>query len=457
MKTVKKITCLMVGSVLFSGQFAYAGNNDIRYNSNTVNIANPAIYNNVDPENQYKPPTDRKTKELDLRVNPKVSPYSSPKYNYAQPEKGTVLPAIPSIQPGSDNILKDGFFRPMNEKEKEMYPNKEKLLPNTVPDAINFFKLNKLRNCSPAEKYKGKTECRVCDPDVPHITHSDTRLAEKYGGRIIYSDVLSYYRGDNAYSNSKETGSRYSYSSWGRSHYNTPYSLLEGYHLTGRHPEFAPINMRSVCEMLKPAAIKQGKKQSEIDQNKGLASFAGAAIFSMGGLSIKGGSKYNPDRESSSKGLGDWGKFINSGGNKGTNTGMGMGSGGGSMGSGMSMPATEAFACLEFHTGSNPSMNMGEGMHLRLNPNASQKCDQPLNQYFQTKVNEIYCGYYPCDGISDGFNYPGTVALRKMFLMTNPYYMFGMTAMKSMQIATCRPFYKGGPLLVQYGGCSFLN
>lgn len=40
---------------------------------------------------------------------------------------------------------------------------------NSIPAHLDFDKFNTPRECSPAEKHAGKTNCHICDADTPNV------------------------------------------------------------------------------------------------------------------------------------------------------------------------------------------------------------------------------------------------------------------------------------------------
>lgn len=319
-----------------------------------------------------------------------------------------------------------------------------------IPDAINYQKLNASRSCTPAEllvNNGAKTSCNVCDKDQVNIVLTDSgqnrQLMRKYGGILVTSDVAQKYNNNyNEYvsaSNSRNginnqnlatnnntnalSGSRYNVRNAGTysNSRNTSYSILfTGYRLKGQHPTFKPINNRTVCETIRPAKVSSG--DSKFNDFKTLA---GAGLLAIGGKTLSGsmnGVITSPN-----------GGGANIGGGGGASVGGGMG---------LSAPATESFACLEYYTNTNTSMSGGD--HLRANQTMSQKCQQPMQTFYNTKMDEIYCYGYPCDGIADGAFKPTTIALRYMYLMTNPYIMYGQTLAQSARIASSRPMMMMG-------------
>ena len=295
-----------------------------------------------------------------------------------------------------------------------------------VPDDINFNKLNLPRACTPVEKLQGITDCAVCSPDKTNIVLDDTpanrRLATQHGGILINSMLKAEYHGTYKEYAGSSSNTRPKLPAFGGGRNDTvSYAILfTGYRLKGQHPKFQPINNRTVCETLRPK--NPANYNPEKDGFKGMA---GAGVMAIGGVALSGGMN----------------SVITNKDGGGANIGGGSGGGGMSM----SMPATEAFACLEYFTRSNAPVpgspvDMGSGgYHLKGNLGASHKCMQPMQQYYNTKMDEIYCYGSPCDGQADGAFKPTTIAMRYMFLMTNPYIMIGQTLPQSLQIAQQRP------------------
>lgn len=319
-----------------------------------------------------------------------------------------------------------------------------------IPDAINYQKMNASRACTPAElllSNGAKTSCNVCDKDQVNIVLTDSgqnrQLMRKYGGILVTSDVAQKYNNNyneyitasNSRNNTNNINSqssvinnngtltlRYNANNNGTyyNNRNISYSILfTGYRLKGQHPIFKPINNRTVCETIRPAKVSSG--DSKFNDFKTLA---GAGLLAIGGKTLSG----------SMNGV------ITSPNGGGANIGGGGASVGGGMG--LSAPATESFVCLEYYTNTNTSMSGGD--HLRANQTMSQKCQQPMQTFYNTKMDEIYCYGYPCDGIADGAFKPTTIALRYMYLMTNPYIMYGQTLPQSARIASSRPMMMMG-------------
>lgn len=313
-----------------------------------------------------------------------------------------------------------------------------------VPNEVDFNKLNEKRDCSPAELLAGKTNCGRCDPDTPNVVKAyhpnlATEMA-KNGGVFIYGqEEFNKYTGKlgvinnvagsylNAFDFIKYTGTkpqgikttperRQVCKQDGNCEILTPYILYRGYNLKGISKDFDPFNNRAVCEFTRP--------QNNEDASKGKQGFNGAAILGLAGATI-GVNMLNQMN------------MTNANGAQGAmnQAGKALGSLGGSVNP---MIVPQIFACLEYYTGTNPSYCGGD--HLRMNTDGkAHYCKTPMQIFYNTKVPEIQCKYGPCDGKQDGAFMPTTIPMRKMLLMTNPYYMIGQTAPQSLRIATQRP------------------
>lgn len=347
-----------------------------------------------------------------------------------------------TINPFTNSVLPDGYLG---------MPNNVNY--SKVPDNLNFDKMNEKRDCSPAELLSGKTTCNKCDPDVPNVVkaYSPNLRAEmaKNGGFYIYGDKeKSLYEGTKQlsngfiakYNNSFDfkpfTGSKPSgviknpvphtecngntlnsnaFHPNDRGCYTLPtYIVYRGYNLQGINNNFSPLNNRTVCELIRPQNNGETDPKDD-DPNK----FKGAKLLGIGGATIAlGATAFNK--------LGSMGM-----GNQITNAISGGVSN-------IEFQATKMFACLEYYTGTNPSYCGGD--HVRLNRDGkSDYCRTPVEMFYKTKVPELMCGHYPCDGELDGVFRPATVALRQMLLSTNPMYPFGNTAFESIKIAQKRP------------------
>lgn len=327
---------------------------------------------------------------------------------------------------------------------------------NPIPDAVNFDKQNQKRDCSPAELLAGKTECNRCDVDVPNVVkpYSPSLAAEmaKHGGMFVYGeDEARKYRANGVHTNGFKpeyyqsfdyrpfTGAKpsnidtnpkrvfacrkgaFTSSKDCIQEEQPAYIVYRGYNLQGINKDFDPLNNRTVCEMLKPT--------NDSDKKAGKQGFNGAKIMGLAGLTLGVGGAVGAITDL---------PIFNPKGAMGAQNAAANALGKAGMPSGL-FTATEMFACLEYYTGTNPSMCGGD--HVKNNDQGkSGYCKGPLDMYYNTRIQEIWCGYYPCDGdASDGTFKPGTIALRKALLMTNPFYMLGQTATESMRIATQRP------------------
>lgn len=322
-----------------------------------------------------------------------------------------------------------------------------------LPDFLNYDKFNVPRECSPAEKYKGKTNCHICDADTPNVVlNYDGRTSRIIDAVIIDGNHAGAYQRDNYHNawNQKTTTSGRVFNLMNRSggrgiNVNItgsrdarPLVVLHGYNLTGyawgvkgenavNDPtNLYPMNMRTKCETFRPKysyaeAIAKG-------DNSG---FRGASILSVGGLALSAGALK---------------KITDPKGNKGTGMALGGGKAATSVGSGMymdSMPR-RSFVCLEYYTKRNGVSDNGQlptdigGQHIMLNPTHSTDCQLPLQTFYNTFVPEG-CPYYPCDGNANGVFSPATKMLRYLYLMGNPFFMYGRTAFESWQAAYERP------------------
>ena len=306
-----------------------------------------------------------------------------------------------------------------------------------VPRELNFDLLNKPRQCSPAELYMGKTSCNVCDPDVPNIVSNTPKRGVP--NVIIYgADDYKYFH--NTYNEYRGTAKNTRFKpnvgiSGGRGGRDddTRYYLHQGYNLKGLSEHFsgAPINFktsykgykfefnglnnRTMCETLRPKPNYQPTANSSEKEK----AFKGAPIAAIGGAIA-------------------WQqlmKMSDPNGNKGQGQSMPTGGGGSSV---TGMIGTEAFACLEFYTGTNTSIKGGD--HLKNHPTKSHYCNNPMDQYYNNYVSEIKVYNYPIDGVDNSCFAPGTIMYRYMWLMANnPFHTIGMTPVESLKIATNRP------------------
>lgn len=316
-------------------------------------------------------------------------------------------------------------------------PNTAYALPNyQLPDALNYEKLNQPRTCSPAEIYSGKTSCSVCDEDVPNIVSQYPSKNNVRGIPIYGNDEYQKYNGtyeEHPFANkvNNNTVTRKPAIGGGQNTDNL-YYLYSGYNLKGLSEHFSGgpfrfnskgvkfdgLNKRTMCKSLKPNPNYKADPSKSPLQN----ALRGAAIGGAIGV-ISGSDLINV--------------FGNPNGNKGKGKPLGNGSGGSGAGKN-SMIGTEAFACLEYYTGTNTSQKGGD--HLKGNPNASTKCDNPMDQYYNNYVSEIKVYNYPIDGIDNSCFAPGTKILRYVWLMANnPYFMYGKTPTESLTIALTRP------------------
>lgn len=322
-----------------------------------------------------------------------------------------------------------------------------------VPDQLNFEKINLKRDCSPAELLSGKTECNRCDLDTPNVVkpYSPNLAAEmaKNGGVFIYGETAAnMYQSSNvvkdgytglylnAFDYRPYTGQKPSNinttpkrtqicnSDKNNCHIEKPYILYRGYNLQGTNKDFAPLNNRSVCELLKP----QGNNPNDPNDNDGDKNkFNGAKILGLAGLSLSlgnvGANWMNHSLFNLKGAMGKQNNVANTIGKAGASVGF---------------TATEMFACLEYYTGTNPSMCGGD--HVSGNTEGKAHfCKQPMNLYYNTKINEIYCKWGACDGQDDGAFKPGTIPLRMGVMMTNPFYIIGNTAIETQKIVMNRP------------------
>lgn len=339
-----------------------------------------------------------------------------------------------------------------------------------LPDHLNFDKFNVPRACTPAEVYQGKTQCNVCDADTPNIVIPASSRA--YGKARNISDSLYIYgygggntpyekdKYHNAFNQSyKPTNKTYTQNYVRAYQYNRGNSaseqviLLRGYNLTGfawgekgalplsatptkANPfpmpkvedptSMYPMNMRTKCETLRPKYT-----QAEAIKRGDYSGFRGAAILGIGGAAI-----------SSATAL----KVTNPNGNKGSGQSLG-GGGTGSVslpGGGFDVMARRSFVCLEYHTTRNGMSDNGGmptdigGQHIMLSSTNSMDCMQPMQNFYNTFVAET-CPYVLCDGNVNGVYRPLTMMVRYMYLMTNPFFTYGRTAMESYRIAFSRP------------------
>lgn len=362
------------------------------------------------PAPQTKP--QAQTQTIPARTQPTLRP------NPSVPSQLVVRQ--PTMSQTVNTTAKTPFEQNIDRQIEEVYRQRAQ-----IPDAVNFDKLNSPRQCSPAEISKGKTSCGLCDEDTPHIV-SDRRIGN--GPYTLISDMDADYYRKNPYAAVKTTQTvttgaprRNGFIGGGNRNNGgiTNFYLYTGYNLTGINKDFAPFNNRTVCETLRPDPNFKPTGDSNRDK------FRGAKVL---GLGVGGAA------------LGTW--MLNANGNMGKGTSMSSSAGGAAGGMSMSMPATESFACLEYYTGSNISPIGGD--HVRMNMMHSQKCRQPMMNYYDIRMPEIYVYNVPVDGVANNCHAPSTIAARKMYLMTNPYIMYGQTMTESMRIVMQRPT-TGGP------------
>lgn len=318
---------------------------------------------------------------------------------------------------------------------------------NSIPAHLDFDKFNTPRECSPAEKHAGKTNCHICDADTPNVVLPYNAQNARIPDAVIIPkpDNSGYSRDQyrNAWNQSTTTSGkpfdlrqallakqRQSRGSSIVSGGSDASVVLHGYNLTGYagSPDYAkdptsmyPLSMRAKCDTFRPRysaeeAVRRGDKSG----------FRGAAIIGFAGGTI------SPDF---------FRRITNPAGGKGQNLAIGSGNAGAT---GDFFMATKSFACVEYQTKRDGQIDNGAGQtkggkHIRLNKERGNDCEEPLRKFYDTKVDEIYCYAKACDGEENGYFTPGTKMVRYLYLMTNPYFFYGMTPFESWKAAMQRP------------------
>lgn len=331
------------------------------------------------------------------------------------------------------------------------------------PDFMNYDKFNVARECSPAEKYAGKTSCNVCDADTPNVRLPYNEKTSRIVDAVITSThpqnpyLSDKYR--NAWSQ-KTTSSKRVLNLLQRERFSTPFLnnrhqqdypamvILHGYNLTGYAwgekgenaqddpTSMYPLNMRTKCETFKP----KYKTYQEAVKNGDNTGFRGAAYLALGAGGMVVSAKAIE-------------AFTNPAGNKGAGAALGGSAAAGATANAAKAAAAgltggeisrRAFICLEYHTSQNGVSDNGYGIggrHILGNTQHNQDCVLPLAAYYSTFVPEIPCPPkgYPCDGVPDGVHSHTTRTLRYLFLLRNPSILQGRTMAESLRIVKNRP------------------
>lgn len=348
-----------------------------------------------------------------------------------------------------------------------------------APEHLDFDKLNKPRACSPAEKAAGKTKCYTCDTDVPNIVApynvNQRNDALSKGAEILRlrsDDILLQTAGNSptaqynrfiGHWNQTGKATLFRVPEWekqwrekscgihsinGKNKECNEYFVFRGYNLNGEHPVFKPFNNRTMCETLRP----KYPTIADAAAKKDYSGLRGAAVLGIGGMVIKdlgiinrmkdargnfgtpeklGGPSTQTNRSAAGK---DADQIIKQGTSPNATGPQRMAA---ANAMSYSNIVTEMFACLEYYTNSNTTRPGGD--HLMLNATDSTKCMQPMAQYYNTYVAEVYP--YLVDGVTDGIYEPLTRPLRYMLLLTNPFIMYGQTMPESYKIAYQRPMW----------------
>lgn len=314
-----------------------------------------------------------------------------------------------------------------------------------MPAYLNFDKFNTPRECSPAEKHAGKTNCHICDADTPNIVLPyNTQNARIPDAVIIPSDSeYSRDRYRNAWNQNTTTSGKpfdLRQAIYEKQRRNGGFIrsggsasvVLHGYNLTGlagspnseQDPNsLYPLNMRTVCETFRPRySVEEAARRGD------KSGFRGAAVLGIGSAAISAA---------------QIAKFTNPAGNKGEGAALG-----GAAGDIMEQAfmARKSFVCVEYFTRRDGVVDNGfgyndaGGKHIVLHKENGKDCDKPLRRFYDMKVSELYCYGVACDGLDNGVNRPWTQLFRFLYLIQNPSVRdYWRTILESKRAAYQRP------------------